>query len=410
MQTERNMRLQTDIDLDEFKDFRDEEVQKVYSFQKTHDAYRKTPLRSLDTLSGQLNISKLFVKDESYRFDLNAFKVMGGIYAISHYLADKMHLSLTDLSFYRLKNEVARHGLKNVTFVSATDGNHGRGVAWVARELGVRSVIRMPKGSSVKRLEAIRAEGADAEITNVNYDETVRVCNQIASENGYVMVQDTSWPGYRKIPLWIMQGYASIAKEIIEELEMPPTHIFLQAGVGSYAGAIAAYFLQHFYQSPPRIILVEPDKADCYFRSLGRSDGGMTCVTGEMSTIMAGLACGEPNQTAFTILSHYTFGAISCSDNVTALGMRILGNPLNGDRRIVSGESGAVTMGALYLLCTEECFRQDRLNMEINEQSRVLLISTEGDTDQKSYRDIVWKGAYSVVPGETEGEQYAERN
>ncbi|RYL92751.1 diaminopropionate ammonia-lyase [Sporolactobacillus sp. THM7-4] len=400
------MGLRTEINLDELRDFRDEEIQKVLSFQKTHCAYSKTPLRNLNALSGRLNISRLYVKDESYRFGLNAFKVMGGIYAIAHYLADKMNISLDRLSFGKLKKEVVIHGLHDTTFISATDGNHGRGIAWVARELGVKSIIRMPKGSSKKRLAAIRAEGADVKISDVNYDETVRICSRMASENGYLMVQDTSWPGYERIPLWIMQGYAAIAKEIIEEMETPPTHVFLQAGVGSYAGAIAAYFLQHFYQNPPKIVLVEPNKADCYFRSFARSDGGMECVTGEMPTIMAGLACGEPNRTAFDMLSHYAFGAVSCLDNVTALGMRVLGNPLKGDERIISGESGAVTMGALYLLCTEKCFEKDRLNLEINEHSRILLISTEGDTDQESYRDIVWKGAYPIVQREPGSEQY----
>lgn len=408
LKTEKNKGLRTQINLDELKNFRDEEIQKALSFQKTHRAYRKTPLRNLNAMSEKLNISKLYVKDESYRFGLNAFKVMGGIYAVARCLADKMQISLDKLSFETLKSEVAKYELSDLIFISATDGNHGRGIAWVARELGLKSIIRMPKGSSQKRLAAIRAEGADAEISNVNYDETVRICDRMASENSYLMVQDTSWPGYEKIPLWIMQGYASIAREITEELDEAPTHIFLQAGVGSYAGAIAAYFLQHFHQSPPKIVLVEPDKADCYFRSFARSDGAMESVTGEMTTIMAGLACGEPNRTAFDMLSHYTYGAVSCLDNVTALGMRVLGNPLQGDAKIVSGESGAVTMGALYLLCSEKYFEKDRLSLEIDENSRVLLISTEGDTDRESYRNIVWKGDYPIAHPESRSEQYVK--
>ncbi|EST11195.1 diaminopropionate ammonia-lyase [Sporolactobacillus laevolacticus] len=404
LKIESNRRLYANVDLTDVHEFSDSEIEKVLSFQKTHEAYKETPLKSLDAMAEHLNVSKVYVKDESYRFGLNAFKVMGGIYSIACCLAEKLQLPIEKLSFDMLKTGEVKKELGDLTFISATDGNHGRGIAWVARELGLKSVIRMPKGSSLKRLAAIRAEGADAEICDVNYDETVRLCEQIARKNDYLMIQDTAWPGYEKIPLWIMQGYAAIAKEISEQIPEPPTHIFLQAGVGSYAGGIAAYFLHKYPDAPPKIVLVEPDQADCYFQSFAREDGAMQSVGGDMATIMAGLACGEPNHTAFEILSRYTYGAVSCPDEVTALGMRIYGNPLYGDPQVVSGESGAVTMGVLYLLCTEVSLENGRKELGINESSRILLISTEGDTDPQSYREIVWKGGYPNLKRDLRGE------
>ncbi|MET1249935.1 diaminopropionate ammonia-lyase [Sporolactobacillus sp. STCC-11] len=404
LKTEKNKGLWNHVDKADVQDFSEAVVDKVLAFQNTHKSYRETPLRSLNKLAGEFGVSKIYVKDESYRFGLNAFKVMGGIYAIANCLAERLKLPIEALSFEMLKSTKVREKIGDLTFISATDGNHGRGIAWVARELGLKSVIRMPKGSSQRRLEAIQSEGADVAISDVNYDDTVRICEQMACENGYLMIQDTSWPGYEKIPLWIMQGYAAIAKEISAQLLEPPTHIFLQAGVGSYAGGIAGYFLHKYPDAPPKIILVEPNQADCYFKSFEREDGAMQSVGGDMATIMAGLACGEPNRAAYEFLSKYSYGALSCSDDVTALGMRVYGNPLRGDDQVISGESGAVTMGALYLLCTEVQFATDRKKLAINESSRILLISTEGDTDKQSYHDIVWKGRYPNLIGKSRDE------
>jgi len=404
LKTEKNRRQWSHVDSSDVQEFSEAKIDTVLSFQRTHDRYAETPLRSLDALAGELGVSKVYVKDESYRFGLNAFKVMGGIYAIANCLAEKLKLPIEDLSFEMLKDKKVKEQLGDLTFISATDGNHGRGIAWVAHELGLKSVIRMPKGSSLKRLEAIQAEGADVEISDVNYDETVRICDQMARENGYLMIQDTSWPGYEKIPLWIMQGYAAIAMEILDQLPEPPTHILLQAGVGSYAGGIAGYFLHKYPEAPPKIILVEPNQADCYFKSFENEDGAMQSVGGEMATIMAGLACGEPNQAAYEFLCKYAYGAISCSDEVTALGMRIYGNPMKGDAQVISGESGAVTMGALYLLCSEAALVSSKKELAIDRSSRVLLISTEGDTDAESYRNIVWKGEYPNLLGKLRDE------
>ncbi|MFD1929175.1 diaminopropionate ammonia-lyase [Sporosarcina siberiensis] len=377
--------------------FSKDEINKVLKFQKTHPLYTNTPLESLPSLADYLSVAEIRVKDESQRFGLNAFKVMGGIYAIGKYLAEKLGRDIESLSFSELQSSEVRDQLGDITFISATDGNHGRGVAWAARELGQKSVIYMPKGSSKQRLNAIREEGATAAITDVNYDETVRICAKLAEENGWVMVQDTAWEGYDEIPLWIMQGYSAIAQEIIEEMEVqkekPPTHIFLQAGVGSYAAGIGAYYTQYYRDDPPKIVVVESNLADCYYRSFSNSTGTMEIVSGDMNTIMAGLACGEPNKRAFRILKQYAWASYSCADHIAALGMRVLGNPLLNDPKIISGESGAVPLGLLFYLRAFEN-RKACEELRLNETSRILLISTEGDTDYQSYLDVVWKGFY----------------
>ncbi len=383
----------------ELKFFRQDEIDKAYMFQKSHSLFNETPLHQLKNLAHYLNVQDIRVKDESYRFGLNAFKVLGGIFAVGKCLANKLGKNIEDLSFEALKE--SKDELGELTFISATDGNHGRGVAWAARELGHKSVIYMPKGSSLHRLEAISDEGAEAYIIDLNYDDAVRKCAQLSDEHGWIMVQDTAWEGYEEIPLWIMQGYGAMGKEIVDQLkkeeEQPPTHVFLQAGVGSYAAGVTAYLTQYYSDQPPAVIIVEPDQADCYYRSFSNPSGIRTTVSGDMNTIMAGLACGEPNTIAFNILRQYAKGAFSCQDQVASLGMRIYGNPLKGDPKVISGESGAVTLGLLHELQKNEAYLTIREELSLNSQSRILLINTEGDTDPDHYLEIVWKGLHSNV-------------
>src|SRR5699024_7524284 len=201
------------------------------------------------------------------------------------------------------------------------------------------------------------------------------------------------------IPLWIMQGYASIAVEIIDELKEQktfPTHIFLQAGVGSFAAAITAYIIEQAFETPPAIIILEPHQANCYYRSFNHPTGEMKVVEGHLDSIMAGLCCGAPNTKAFKILSQYATAAISCHDELAALGMRILGNPLAADPKIISGESGAaVGIGLLHYLQTKGQ-KEISENLGINEESNILFINTEGDTDRENYLDVVWNGEYGL--------------
>lgn len=371
-----------------------ENTKRVYNFHASFPMYEKTPLRELKNTAKELGLGAVYVKDESYRFGLNAFKVLGGSYAIGNYLAKKLHKSITELPYQTMISDQIKEELGDITFVTATDGNHGRGVAWTANRLRQKSVVYMPKGSAAERLSNIRAEGAEASITDLNYDEAVRLANSQAEQKGWIMVQDTAWEGYEDIPEWIMQGYGTMAYEAYEQIKEKPTHIFLQAGVGSMAGAVAGFFASVYGAEKPIITIVEPNKADCIFRTAEANDGKLHFVTDDMNTIMAGLACGEPCSIGWNVLKDYADYYISCPDYAAAQGMRLLGNPTEGDEKIISGESGASAFG-----CVAEIMRDPRLanlrdTLGLNENSKVLFFSTEGDTDKESYKSIVWDGKY----------------
>lgn len=370
-------------------------TQHILKFHQSFPSYAPTPLVKLDQLACYLGIKQLYVKDEHPRFDLNAFKVLGGSYCVATILAEKLDLDITSMTYTQLHDYQKRLGNEPITFVTATDGNHGRGIAWTAQQLGQKSVVYLPKGSAEERLENIRKMGADAEIVEYNYDDTVRLAREKSRENGWILVQDTAWQGYELIPKRIMQGYITMAHEIVHQLENQSiTHLFLQAGVGSMAAAMTAFFVNYYSENPPQIIIVEPDKADCIFKTASASDGKLHYVTQEMDTIMAGLACGEPSYIAWDILSSYADYFVSISDEIAAKGMRILGNPLEGDAAIISGESGAATAGLVVELLTNAQYDSIKHKFGLDETSCVLCLSTEGDTDQQNYREIVWEGKY----------------
>jgi diaminopropionate ammonia-lyase len=376
-------------------------VKKVRSFHNSFPQYKRTPLASLNNLAAHAGVSRIWVKDESYRFGLNAFKVLGGSYAVGKYLAEKLGTDISELPFEKLKSKEVKEKLGVITFVTATDGNHGRGIAWAANQLGHKSVVFMPKGSSEIRLENIRKEGAEASITELNYDDAVRLADKYAKDHGGVLIQDSSWEGYTEIPTWIMQGYATIMDEALEQIkdsgDDKPTHVFLQAGVGSFAGSMLGCLLSEFGDEWPVTTIVEPDMAACIYKSAKAKDGKPHAVTGFMPTIMAGLACGEPSLVSWGILRDYADMYISCADYFTSRGMRILGNPLEGDPKVVSGESGAVGLGVLTMLMQKECFKEIADKLKLGKDSRVLIISTEGDTDPENYRSIVWDGLYPSI-------------
>lgn len=377
------------------------EIEKVKKFHESFPEYRLTPLCNLEKLAKYLGVSGVYVKDESYRFGLNAFKVLGGSFAMASYLAQRLGKDISQLDYTTLISEETRKQLGEITFATTTDGNHGRGVAWTANRLKQKSVIYMPKGSSITRLNNIKAEGAEASITELNYDDAVRLTSEDAKKHGWIVVQDTAWEGYEEIPAWIMQGYGTMAAEALEQMQEmkleKPTHIFIQAGVGSLAGAVQGYFAAVFGEDRPKTIIVESDQADCLYQSVLSNDGQPHIVTGDLSTIMAGLACGEPNTISWNVLRDYSDMFISCPDWVAAKGMRILGSPLKDDCQIISGESGAVTAGLLAAIMTSEKMKEVKIALGLNEKSKILLFSTEGDTDPEKYRDIVWNGDYPEV-------------
>lgn len=377
--------------------FDDRYVENVRKFHESIPVYSRTPLIKLDHLADELGVGKIYVKDESFRFGLNSFKVLGGSYAIAKCIAERTGLDKEPLLFKDITSDDMKRKTGRLTFVSATDGNHGRGVAWTAKQLGQRAVIYMPKGSAEERLKKIQMEGAEASITDLNYDDAVRLAAAKARENGWILVQDTAWDGYEKVPGWIIQGYATMADEIYEQLEgVRPTHIFVQAGVGSLAGAVIGYFSKKYGKNKPKMVVVEPDEADCIYRSVAENDGRPYKIKGYPHTIMAGLSCGEPNTASLKILLSYADYYLSCPDYVAANGMRILANPLSDDTKIIAGESGAAGFGAAMEVLRNDDYRDLKNVLGIDKNSRLLFINTEGDTDRKNYLKTVWDGIYSL--------------
>ena len=367
-------------------------------FHRSFPQYAPTPLVALDRLAGFLGVEKIYVKDESRRFDLNAFKVLGGSYAIGKYIARRLNTDIDQLSFDAITSEELRAKLGELTFVTATDGNHGRGVAWTANKLGQKSVVYMPRGSAPERLQNIRALGSDASITDLVYDDTVRLARKRAEQPGCVLVQDTSWDGYTEVPGWILQGYLTMGQEILHALKESgqplPTHLFLQAGVGSMPAAMTGYFANLCGEHKPIITIVEPNRADCIFRTAKAADGRLHFVTEEMRTIMAGLACGEPCPIAWEVIRDYADFCLSIPDQAAARGMRMLASPLDGDERIISGESGASAFGGAVSLLLDPALSALKEQLQINRHSRLLFISTEGATDRENWQHIVWDGKY----------------
>lgn len=360
--------------------------------------YEVTPLKSLFRLAAHLGLDHLWVKDESARMRLNAFKALGGSFAIYQHI--RSLLDEPQLSFADLMSPAVRRQLGEITFTSATDGNHGKGLAWAARKLKFPCVIYVHKGTSPARIEAITEFGAEVRVVDGNYDEAVRQCSRDAAANGWQVVSDTSWPGYVEIPTWVMQGYTTLLQETQEQLGaqgyLKPTHVFLQAGVGAFAASMIAFYKKLFPADPPVFVVVEPRQAACLYRSLNVGDGQPHAVAGELDTIMAGLACGEPSPLAWEIIWDCADVLATIPDYVAAKGMRMYGVPLKDDPVVISGESGAATLGALtYIMGSEEAAGL-RERIGLDEQARVLLINTEGNTDPEYFRHVVWEGNLPV--------------
>ncbi len=372
------------------------------AFHRQIPGYRMSPLKGLPNLAAMLGVGGIWVKDESARLSLNSFKVLGGSFAIYQFIRQKLGIT-HDLTFSELMSDDIRSQLGQVTFCAATDGNHGKGVAWSAKALGFKCVIYVHKFTSQARIKAIEANGATVIVVDGTYDDAVRQATQDAERNGWQVISDTSWPGYQDVPRWVMQGYTTSLNEAQEQLVAQgisePTHIFVQAGVGALAASAIGFYTQLFGTNRPTTVVVEPDKAACLFRSAQTPDGSPVSFPGDLDTIMAGLACGDPSPLAWRILRDSTDFFLSCPDYVAAKGMRTYAVPLAGDPFIVSGESGAVTLGALMFVLELSALADLKDQMGLNADSQILLINSEGNTDPNHFRRIVWDGL-AQVPGE----------
>lgn len=362
-------------------------------FHASIPGYAVTPLVRLPALARRLGVNEICVKDESKRFSLNAFKGLGGSWAMFRILCERLNLDKAETSLAELTAPENREKLRDVEFVTCTDGNHGRGVSWAAGLFGCRAHVLMPRGTREVRAEAIRKVGpADVVITELSYDDTVRLANEMSEERGWILIQDTAWDGYETIPAWIIQGYLTLASEAVEQMEelsLRPTHVFLQAGVGAMAGGVLGYLTDTYKERKPITAIAEPEAANCIFASARAGDGSLHSVKGAAQTMMAGLNCGTPCKLTWPTLRDYADFYISCEDSVAALGMRRYAAGLNGDPIVVSGESGAATLGALERIMTDERLTDLRTAMRLGPDSVVFLINTEGDTDPENYQRVL---------------------
>lgn len=367
------------------------EAENAIRFHRSLPYYNETSLKSLSSAAEKYGVGAILVKDESTRFGLNAFKGLGGSYAIFRILCDYFGMDHETSVYEDFHNTIIRKQCENIVFVTATDGNHGKGIAWAASLFGCKSHVLMPKGSAEARKQAIEEVGASSVlITDLNYDKTVALAKKLANENGWILVQDTSWEGYEEIPRFIIEGYLTMAQEIIEQMGgKKPTHVLLQAGVGAMAGGITGYLMDIFKDDPPIITVAEPETVACVYLSAETADGRPHSVEGDPETIMAGLNCGTPCSITWPVLRDAVSFYCACDDCITERGMRAYAFPEHGDPAVVSGESGAVTYGLLLELLKD---RELRNIWNIDENSTILLINTEGATDPVNYEKILGRG------------------
>lgn len=329
----------------------------VYRFHQSIKEYVKTPLHNLKALADQFHVKKIYVKDESYRFGLNAFKGLGVSYALNEIITN---------------NPPEEH-----TFVSCTDGNHGKALAWRANMLGHKAIIFMPKGSERRRVKAIEQYHAKVFVTQMNYDDTVRYAAEYAKEHHYDLIQDTALPGYTEIPNNIVLGYSTMIREAFEQMTERPTHIFLQAGVGSMAGGVLWYLCNRFADELPFIGVIEASSVACIYDSVEQKK--MVSIGGEPYTVMAGLNCGEANSTTFPLLKAKCNCFIKCNDEITVQGMFRAKNPMRNDCSFSSGESGAVGLGFVEEVLSNPYYSPLKDQLKLNENSVILVFNTEGE-------------------------------
>lgn len=356
--------------------------------------YAPTPLRDLPALARSFGIAQLRYKDESERFGLKSFKALGGAYAVFRVLAQwiRQHNGGQEVSASDVLGGRWHAIAQKLTVTCATDGNHGRSVAWGAQMFGCRCVIYVHATVSEGRCAAIARYGADVVRVSGNYDDSVRHADAQARANGWTVVSDTTYDGYRSIPIDVMHGYGVMASELIAEMgDEVPTHVFVQAGVGAFAAAIAAAFWLAWGPRRPRLIVVEPIEADCYLRSA--QAGHPVAVHGALDTVMAGLACGEVSPAAWDIVSAAASAYVAIDDQYALDAVRLLAEPHAPDPAIVSGETGAAGLAALRAAQAHAPLRE---LLGLDAASRVLLLGSEGDTDPDIYHRITGRTAHEV--------------
>ncbi len=355
------------------------------SFLQACPRHAPTPLVRLPRLAAALGLAEIAVKDEGKRLGLGSFKALGGAYAVmSLVLAEAERRLGRALAPADLATPEVRAVASAMTVTSATDGNHGRSVAAGARIAGCACVIFIHAGVSQGRADAIAAFGAEVRRTAGTYDDSVRESAATAAREGWTVVSDTSWDGYEDIPLTVMQGYAVLAGEALDAMAEPPTHVFLQAGVGGLAAAVAQHCASRLGGRRPAVIVVEPARAACLFESA--KAGRPVEIPHGQATVMAMLECCAPSPIAFEVLAPLAAGYVTLDEDEAVAAMRRLAFPEPGDPAIVAGESGCVGLAGLLQSLRDG---KARAALGLGPESRVLLINSEGATDPALYEQLV---------------------
>lgn len=349
------------------------------------EGYSPTPLHALPALAERVGVAAIYYKDEAGRFSLASFKALGAAYAAFRLLRSELSRRLNKpISVKDIRKGKYRQHCSHIVLVSATDGNHGRSLAWGAQKCGARCRIYIHSEVSEGRAQAIREFGAEVVRIRGDYDDSVASAKRDALQNGSFLVLDTSYPGYTERPRDVMAGYGVMADEIVQALPEAPTHVFLQAGVGGLAASVAARLRQLWGDKSPRVVVVEPDFAPCFFES--QKAGAAMTVKIEQETIMAGLSCGEPSALAWEILAEEASDYLTISDDLVPPTVRLLARPYVADPKIEAGESGVAGLAALLAARGD---RQLSEKLGLDESSRVLLIGSEGVTDPAVFLRIM---------------------
>lgn len=363
----------------------------VERFLSCRPGHRETPLHRLEGLAEALGVGSIHVKDEGHRLGLGSFKALGGSYAVIRLALEAASKQLgRDVDISELQTPEVRAVSAELTFACATDGNHGRSVAQGASLIGAQAMIFVHAGVSQKRADAIARFGANVIRVDGNYDDSVAHASRVAEQHGWTVVSDTAWPGYERIPGLVMQGYVPLLREALRSIAEPPTHVFIQAGVGGVAAALAGHLAVVFGPDRPRFIVVEPARAACVLET-ARVDRIVRIVHSE-ETVMAMLECYEPSLVAWRILSRVADGFMTVNEEDAVCAMKQLGIPLNGDPAIIAGESGGVGLaGLVRALENDEICRI----LQLDNLSRIFLVNTEGATDPHLYKELT--GLHEIV-------------
>lgn len=347
--------------------------------------YAPTPLVDLAGVASAAGVGALWYKDEAHRFGLGSFKALGGAYAVLRVLQDALADRGITATASDLMNGAHRDLVSGVTVVCATDGNHGRSVAWGAQMFGCQCRIYIHENVSADREAGIAAYGAQMVRLPGDYDDSVRACARDAEANGWTLVADTNaGGGDARVPTLVTQGYTIIVRELLAQMSEPPTHVFIPAGVGGLAAAISGAWTMHAGAERPRMVVVEPHTADCVFRAI--ATGTPTPLEGDVNSFMACLSAGEVSPVAWPILREAVDDVVTISDASAISAMRALADGRFGDASLISGESGCAPVAAVLALRNHETLRAA---LGFTSESRVLAIGSEGATAPEVWAAVV---------------------